>query len=142
VFAWGAVMGSVNLMMHGAGWMEGGLHAGFEKMILTPSCSDGRGRSSTARSTRAGPISAIEVGPGGHFSRSTPGALSTAFHKPMLWTGGTTIVGGGGGPQLLARRTRCSSLLAAYVRRRGPGDPRESRLVARRKAEGGVPTDY
>ena len=23
-----------NLMMHGAGWMEGGLHASFEKMIL------------------------------------------------------------------------------------------------------------
>ena len=35
VFAiWGAVMGGVNLMMHGAGWMEGGLHAGFEKVIL------------------------------------------------------------------------------------------------------------
>ena len=35
VFAiWGAVMGGVNLMMHGAGWMEGGLHAGYEKVIL------------------------------------------------------------------------------------------------------------
>ena len=31
---WGAIMGGVNLLMHGAGWMEGGLHAGFEKMIL------------------------------------------------------------------------------------------------------------
>ena len=31
---WGAVMGGVNLLMHGAGWMEGGLHASFEKMIL------------------------------------------------------------------------------------------------------------
>jgi trimethylamine--corrinoid protein Co-methyltransferase len=27
-------MGGVNLLMHGAGWMEGGLHAGFEKVIL------------------------------------------------------------------------------------------------------------
>ena len=27
-------MGGVNLLMHGAGWMEGGLHAGYEKMIL------------------------------------------------------------------------------------------------------------
>ena len=31
---WGAIMGGVNLLMHGAGWMEGGLHAGFEKVIL------------------------------------------------------------------------------------------------------------
>ena len=31
---WGAIMGGVNLLMHGAGWMEGGLHAGYEKMIL------------------------------------------------------------------------------------------------------------
>ena len=30
---WGAVMGGVNLLMHGAGWMEGGLHASFEKMV-------------------------------------------------------------------------------------------------------------
>ena len=31
---WGAIMGGVNLLMHGAGWMEGGLHASYEKMIL------------------------------------------------------------------------------------------------------------
>ena len=31
---WGAIMGGVNLLMHGAGWMEGGLHAGFEKIVL------------------------------------------------------------------------------------------------------------
>ena len=35
VFAlWGCVMGGVNMMMHGAGWMEGGLHASLEKMVL------------------------------------------------------------------------------------------------------------
>ena len=31
---WGAIMGGVNLLMHGAGWMEGGLQASFEKMVL------------------------------------------------------------------------------------------------------------
>ena len=31
---WAAVMGGVNLLMHGAGWMEGGLQASFEKMVL------------------------------------------------------------------------------------------------------------
>jgi trimethylamine--corrinoid protein Co-methyltransferase len=31
---WGAIMGGVNFLMHGAGWMEGGLHASLEKMLL------------------------------------------------------------------------------------------------------------
>jgi len=31
---WGAVMGGVNFLMHGAGWMEGGLCASFEKMAI------------------------------------------------------------------------------------------------------------
>jgi len=31
---WGAVMGHANLIKHGAGWMEGGLTASFEKMVL------------------------------------------------------------------------------------------------------------
>ncbi len=31
---WGAVMGGVNFLMHGAGWMEGGLHASYEKMAI------------------------------------------------------------------------------------------------------------
>ena len=31
---WGAIMGGVNFLMHGAGWMEGGLQASFEKMAL------------------------------------------------------------------------------------------------------------
>ena len=31
---WGAVMGGANLIMHAAGWLEGGLRASFEKMVL------------------------------------------------------------------------------------------------------------
>ena len=31
---WGAVSGRVNFLMHGAGWMEGGLQASFEKMVI------------------------------------------------------------------------------------------------------------
>ena len=31
---WGAVMGGVNFLMHGAGWMEGGLHASAAKLVL------------------------------------------------------------------------------------------------------------
>src|SRR5207237_6224454 len=31
---WGVTMGGGNLIMHGAGWMEGGLVASFEKFVL------------------------------------------------------------------------------------------------------------
>ncbi len=31
---WGAVMGHANIVMHGAGWLEGGLCASFEKFVL------------------------------------------------------------------------------------------------------------
>ena len=31
---WGVIMGGGNLVMHGAGWMEGGLVASFEKFVL------------------------------------------------------------------------------------------------------------
>ncbi|MFQ5985663.1 MAG: trimethylamine methyltransferase family protein, partial [Alphaproteobacteria bacterium] len=31
---WGAVMAHANLVLHGAGWLEGGLTASFEKMVI------------------------------------------------------------------------------------------------------------
>ena len=84
---WGAIMGGVNLLMHGAGWMEGGLHACFEKMVLDAdllgmvedflirSCGCGRWHEAIR-----------EVGPGGHFfgAAHTQSRFRTAFHKPML----------------------------------------------------------
>ena len=86
---WGAIMGGVNLLMHGAGWMEGGLHAGFEKMILDaellgmveafldPVVVDDDTLAFSAMH---------EVGPGGHFfgAEHTQSRYRTAFHKPML----------------------------------------------------------
>ena len=86
---WGAISGGVNLLMHGAGWMEGGLHAGFEKVILdaellgmveafldpVPVDEDSLAFSAM-----------LEVGPGGHFfgAEHTQSRYRTAFHKPML----------------------------------------------------------
>src|SRR3954452_9492690 len=86
---WGAIMGGGNMLIHGAGWMEGGLHAGFEKMVLDaellgmveafldPVPVD---EESLALSAIA------EVGPGGHFfgAQHTQTRFKTAFHKPML----------------------------------------------------------
>ncbi len=148
---WGAVMGGVNLLMHGAGWMEGGLHASYEKMILDaellgmvaafldPIVVDD--------DTLA--IDAIrDVGPGGHFfgAAHTQSRYRTAFHKPMLsdWRNYETWQEAGS-PELPAKANRLwKELLAAYEP--PPMDPaiREEldAFVERRVAEGGVPTDY
>ena len=86
---WGAIMGGVNLLMHGAGWMEGGLHAGYEKVIidaellqmvaafLDPVVVDDDTLALDAMR---------EVGPGGHFfgAQHTQSRFRTAFHKPMI----------------------------------------------------------
>jgi len=148
---WGAVMGGVNLMMHGAGWMEGGLHAGYEKMILDaellqmvaafldPIVVD--------EETLA--LDAVrEVGPGGHFfgAAHTQARFRTAFHKPMIsdWRNYETWQEAGS-PEAAGKANKIArQLLAAY--QRPPIDPavdeQLAAFVARRKAEGGVPTDF
>ncbi|HEY8636570.1 MAG TPA: trimethylamine methyltransferase family protein [Candidatus Limnocylindrales bacterium] len=148
---WGAIMGGVNLLMHGAGWMEGGLHASYEKMILDaellgmveafldPVVVD--------EDTLA--FSAMqEVGPGGHFfgAEHTQSRYKTAFHQPMLsdWRNYETWQDAGS-PELPSKANRIwKELLAAYEP--PPMDPAIAEeltaFVSRRVAEGGVPTDY
>ena len=148
---WGAVMGGVNLLMHGAGWMEGGLHASYEKMILDaellgmveaflePIVVD--------EATLA--LDAIrEVGPGGHFfgAEHTQSRFKTAFHKPMLsdWRNYETWQEAGS-PEVPAKANRIwKELLAAYEPPPMDEGIREEldAFVERRVAEGGVPTDY
>ena len=148
---WGAIMGGVNLLMHGAGWMEGGLHASYEKMILDAELlgmveafldpvvvdEDTLG------------FEAIEgVGPGGHFfgAEHTQSRYKAAFHQPMLsdWRNYETWEEAGS-PELPSKANRIwKELLASYEP--PPMDPAVAEelqaFVDRRVAEGGVPTDY
>ncbi|MBL8700880.1 MAG: trimethylamine methyltransferase family protein [Alphaproteobacteria bacterium] len=86
---WSAIAGGVNLLHHAAGWLEGGLTASYEKLIidvealqmfasfLVPEVVD--------KETLA--VDAIEaVGPGGHFFASphTLARYETAFYQPIL----------------------------------------------------------
>jgi trimethylamine--corrinoid protein Co-methyltransferase len=148
---WGAIMGGANLLMHGAGWMEGGLQASFEKMVLDaellgmveaflePVVVDDETLAVAAMA---------EVGPGGHFfgAQHTQSRYRTAFHKPMLsdWRNYETWQEAGS-PELPSKANRIwKALLEAYVP--PPIDPAIAEeldaFVARRVAEGGVPTDY
>jgi trimethylamine--corrinoid protein Co-methyltransferase len=86
---WGAVMGHANLVNHAAGWLEGGLTASYEKLIL-----DAEMLQMMAEYLRPIEINedtlaveAIrEVGPAGHFfgSAHTLARYETAFYSPML----------------------------------------------------------
>ena len=68
---WGAVMGGVNFLMHGAGWMEGGLHASLEQDGARRRPAGRWSRRCSTRSwsttTRWPSTPSREVGPGGHF---------------------------------------------------------------------------
>lgn len=86
---WGAVLGGANLIYHAAGWLEGGLTASYEKLVLDveilqnmmgflapmPFDEDDLG------------FDAIKNVPaGGHFfgSEHTMSRYETAFYQPML----------------------------------------------------------
>ncbi|MEX0699149.1 MAG: trimethylamine methyltransferase family protein [Acidimicrobiia bacterium] len=86
---WGAVMGGAHMVMHGAGWMEGGLVASFEKFIVDIEML--QMMSEFLQPLRVDEdelaFSAIEeVGPGGHFfgAAHTLERYERAFYAPIL----------------------------------------------------------
>ena len=86
---WGAISGGVNFMMHGAGWMEGGLHASFEKMVID---ADLLHMASAALDPLVVDDDTLafdaiaEVGPGGHFfgTGHTQARFRSEFYRPMI----------------------------------------------------------
>ena len=147
---WGCLMGGAHLVIHGAGWMHGGLTASFEKLILdaemlgmmqayfTPMRVDDESLSLDA---------IAEAGVGGHFfgTAQTMAQYETAFHAPMLsnWDNYPTWQARGS-EEAPARANRIwKDLLAGYEQ--PPLDTgiaeAVAEFVARRKAEGGAPTN-
>ena len=86
---WGAVMGHANLVMHGAGWMEGGLVASFEKFIIDVEILQMMSETLLPLKIDEAELAvdAIgEVGPGGHFfgSPHTLERYENAFYRPLV----------------------------------------------------------
>lgn len=86
---WGAVMGHGNLIYHAAGWLEGGLVASFEKLIID--CEMLQHMSAMLEPLKidlveTGIEAMREVGPGGHFfgCDHTMQRYRTAFYQPFL----------------------------------------------------------
>jgi len=86
---WGALMGHANFIMHGAGWLEGGLCASFEKFVLDAEMLQMMSEVMTpleVSEDSLGLEAIREVGPGGHFfgAAHTLARYERAFYSPML----------------------------------------------------------
>ena len=86
---WGSVMGHANLVNHAAGWLEGGLTASFEKLIIDAEMLQMITeylRPIEVNDDELALDTIAEVGPGGHhFGTShTLERFETAFYTPLL----------------------------------------------------------
>jgi trimethylamine---corrinoid protein Co-methyltransferase len=148
---WALTMGGGNYIMHGAGWMEGGLVASFEKFVLD--CDLIQMVKSFLQPIEmtedALGIEAIrEVGPGGHFfgAQHTLARYSNAFYEPIIsdWRNSQQWAAAGSPDAYKKANQVYKQALAAYEQ--PPMDPaiREAldEFVDRRIREGGVPTDF
>jgi trimethylamine--corrinoid protein Co-methyltransferase len=148
---WGCVMGGVNFMMHGAGWMEGGLHASLDKMILDADLLQMVTQMMEPIEVDAGTLALDtidEVGPGGHFfgTQHTQDRFRNAFYKPLVsdWRNYESWQEAGS-PQAPDRvKLLVDRFLEAYEPPAMDPDVRAEldAFVERRVAEGGVPTEY
>jgi trimethylamine--corrinoid protein Co-methyltransferase len=148
---WGVTMGGGNFIMHGAGWLEGGLVAGFEKFVLDcdliqmvmeflqPLATD---------QDSLGIEAIREVGPGGHFfgAAHTLARYETAFYAPMIsdWRNNQQWLAAGKPEAWQKANQVYKQALAEY--REPQMDPAVRAelddFVERRKREGGAPTDF
>ena len=86
---WGAVMGGVNLLYQGAGWLEGGLTASYEKLIVDAEILQMISEVLQPMVVNEGSLgfeAMVDVGPGGHFfgTAHTLERFETAFYEPMV----------------------------------------------------------
>ncbi|MGH6718298.1 MAG: trimethylamine methyltransferase family protein [Alphaproteobacteria bacterium] len=141
---WGAVMGHANMVLHGAGWLEGGLTASFEKVIIDVEILQMMAEvlNPIEISEDAFGLDAMaEVGPGGHFfgAAHTLARYETAFYAPILSDWRNFETWRAAGAETAAQRANkvWKSILADY--QPPPLDPairaELEAYVARRKAE-------
>ena len=134
---WGAILGGVNLLYQGAGWLEGGLTASYEKLILDAEILQMMAEVLQPMVVDEGTLgleAMAEVGPGGHHfgTAHTMARYETAFYRPLLsdWRNFETWQEDGARTATAARQ---SDLEAAPGRGAaatyGPGRGRSARRV-------------
>jgi trimethylamine--corrinoid protein Co-methyltransferase len=141
---WAALTGGANLVHHAAGWLEGGLCASFEKLVLDAEMLQMAGellRPVVIDEDELALSAQAEVPPGGHFfgAGHTLARFETAFYRPLLsdWRNYETWRESGALDATQRANRLWKALLEAYTP--PPLDParREAlaAYVARRKEE-------
>ena len=148
---WGAVMGGVNLLLHGTGWLEGGLLTSYEKFVIDADILNmvtEMLRPITIDDATLAVEAIAEVGPAGHFfgSPHTQERYESEHFQPMVssWSNYETWEEAGRLEAHHRAEYLADKIIAAHSE--PPLDP-DRRLqldefLAQRVAEGGVPTDY
>uniref|UniRef100_UPI003BAC350A trimethylamine methyltransferase family protein n=1 Tax=Stappia sp. TaxID=1870903 RepID=UPI003BAC350A len=148
---WGALMGGANYVKHAAGWLEGGLTASFEKFVMDVDLLQmlDAFMEPLDTSPEALAVDAIrDVGPGGHFfgTAHTQARYKTAFYAPLIsdWRNFESWTEAGSPSAFDKAQGVLAQALGEYET--PPMDPAIAEeladFVARRKAEGGAPTDF
>ena len=151
IAVWGAVMGGVNLLLHGAGWLEGGLLTSFEKMVIDADLLNmvtAMLQPVTIDDAALAVEAIAEVGPAGHFfgTQHTQDRYDTEHFQPMVssWSNFEMWDEAGRVESHQRAETLARTLIDAHVEP-PMADGRRMALdefVARRVGEGGVETDY
>ena len=151
IAVWGAVMGGVNLLLHGAGWLEGGLLTSFEKMVIDADLLNmvtAMLQPVTIDDAALAVEAIAEVGPAGHFfgTQHTQDRYETEHFQPMVssWSNFEMWDEAGRVESHQRAETLARTLIDAHVEPLMADDQRMALddFVARRVAEGGVETDY
>ena len=148
---WGLTMGGGNFIMHGAGWLEGGLVASFEKFVLDCDLIQMvmEFLKPLDTSEDALGVEAIrEVGPGGHFfgAQHTLARYSSAFYAPIIsdWRNSQQWDAAGRPDAMQRANTVYKQALDEYIQPSLDPAIREAldAFVDGRIREGGVATDF
>ena len=148
---WATTMGGGHFVMHGAGWLEGGLSASFEKFVLDVDLLQmvAEFLDPLATDDDALALDAVrEVGPGGHYfgAAHTQARYRDAFYAPILsdWRNFESWQEAGSQDAMQKANRVWKDALARYEP--PPLDAAVSEeldaFVARRKAEGGFKTEF
>ena len=150
---WAAVQSRVNIVFHSAGWLEGGLIASYEKFVMDCEVLQQVQRYFdpviSTTDTDALAVEAIrEVGAYDHFfsAEHTQARYKSAFYSPFMsdWRNYEAWSEAGA----IWSAERANKIWKAILAEYSPPPMEEARreelaaFVARRKEEGGAPTDF
>lgn len=150
---WAAVQSGTNMVYHAAGWLEGGLIASPEKFIMDCEILQQIQRYMDPAICATGPdeiaLDAIKsVGNEGHFFgiQHTQDRYTTAFYQPFLsdWKNYEGWAASGGVWTQERAHVMYKEIIGSFEAPPMDEAIREelADFVARRKAEGGAPTDF